>query len=324
MTRKLALALFTALVLLSIGEGICRAVWSVGDLQLSSENAHLRDHPTRLWVQAPNLDIELPEHGRLKTNELGFRDEALSIPKPANQYRILSMGESSTWGHGVRAEETYSAVLQRILKRSGMTIRVINAGIPAYTIQQSAIFLEEEGARLEPDVVLVYHQTNDFLPAHAIDAHNPLVRLTGNDREMIERRRPLAGLLNLLFHSRLYLAVRNAMLRLPTSLPQAGTVQNGPVRVPPKDRMAALDSMLLSTQSIGAKLVIVQPMYAIDHTQDSLLRDWAAQNHQAYVETDSMRISILPHIQGMYLADGVHPRPRAHRLIAEQIAASLR
>jgi lysophospholipase L1-like esterase len=324
MMRKLGLSLFTVLIVLSIGEAICRTLWSVGDLQLSPENAHLRDHPTRLWVQAKNLDIELPEHGQLQTNDLGFRDGPVSIPKPPSQYRILSLGESSTWGHGVRAEETYSAVLQRILNRSGQEVRVINAGIPAYTVQQSAVFLEEEGARLQPDVVLVYHQTNDFLPAHAVDHHNPLVRLTGNDREMIERRRPLAPLLSALFHSRLYLAVRNGMLKLPTSLPPAGAVTDGPVRVPAEDRTAALNSMLRSANAIGAKLVIVQPMYAIDHSQDSLLRDWAAQNQQTYVETGSMRTSILPQIQRMYLPDGVHPRPRAHRLIAEQIAAALR
>jgi lysophospholipase L1-like esterase len=324
MMRKLTLSLFTVLFVLLLGEGFCRALWSVGDLQLSPENAHLRDHPTRLWVQAQNLDIELPEHGRLQTNELGFRDGPVVLPKPRNQHRILSLGESSTWGHGVRAEETYSAVLQRILKRSGASVRVINAGIPAYTVQQSAIFLEEEAARLQPDVILVYHQTNDFLPAHAVDTHNPLVRLTGNDREIIDRRRPLAPLLRALFHSRLYLAVRNAMLRLPTSLPQADAVTDGPVRVPTQDRVAALNSMLQTANSIGARLVIVQPMYAIDHTQDSLLRDWAAENQQTYVETGSMRTSILPQIQRLYLPDGVHPRPRVHRMIAEKIAASLR
>lgn len=324
MMRKLALSLFTILIVLTVGEGLCRTLWSAGDLQLSPENAHLEDHPTRLWVQAQNLNIELPGHGQLQTNELGFRDGPVAIPKPNNQYRILSLGESSTWGHGVRAEETYSAVLQQVLKQSWESTRVINAGVPAYTVQQSAVFLEEEGARLQPDVILVYHQTNDFLPAHAVDTHNPLVRLTGNDREMIERRRPLAPLLSALFHSRLYLAVRNLMLRLPTSLPQAGTVVDGPVRVPAEDRIAALNSMLKSANYLGAKLVIVQPMYAIDHTQDSLLRDWAVQNQQTYVETHTIRASILPQIQRMYLPDGVHPRPRAHRLIAEQIAASLR
>ena len=166
MKRKLALSLFTVLVVLSIGEVVSRALWSVSDLQLSRESAHLRDHPTRLWVQAPNLDIALPEHGQLRTNSLGFRDAPVSIPKPAGEYRVLALGESSTWGHGVRVTETYSAVLQDLLIRSGRNTRVINAGIPAYTVQQSAVFLAEEGAVLQPDVILVYHQTNDFLPAH--------------------------------------------------------------------------------------------------------------------------------------------------------------
>ena len=324
MKRKLMLSLVTVLTILLVGELVCRAVWSAGDLQLSPESAHLRDHPTRLWIQAPNLDMQLPEHGRLQTNSLGFRDGPVTLPKPNGEYRVLSVGESSTWGHGVRVNETYSAVLQQLLVNAGRTARVINAGVPAYTIQQSAVFLAEEAARLQPDVILVYHQTNDFLPAHGVDPNNPLVRLTGNDRDMIERRRPLASLLTALFHSRLYLAVRNAMLRLPTSLPQAGTVREGPVRVPNADRIAALDSMLNTANTIGARLVIVQPMYAIDHTEDRLLRDWAAQNQQTYVETDSIRTANFSRLQQMYLPDGVHPRPNTHRLIAQQIAGTLR
>ena len=94
--------------------------------------------------------------------------------------------------------------------------------------------------------------------------------------------------------------------------------------MPSEDRTSALNSMLWTAKALGAKLVIVQPMYAIDHTQDTLLRDWAAQNHQTYVETDSIRTRLQPQIQQLYLPDGVHPRPRAHRLIAEQIVASLR
>ena len=321
MKRKLVLSFITMAMLLIVGEVICRMVWSAGDLQLSPESAHLRDHPTRLWVQAPNLDTTLPEHGTLQTNELGFRDGPVAIPKPPGQYRVLSLGESSTWGHGVRVGETYSAVLQQLL---GNQARVINAGVPAYTIQQSAVFLAEEGPRLQPDMVLVYHQTNDFLPAHGVDPNNPLVQLTGNDRQMIERRRPLAPLLTVLFHSRLYLALRNAMLRLPTSLPQAGSNRDGPVRVPNADRMAALDGMLQTAHTLGAKLVIVQPMYAIDHTQDRLLRDWAAKNQQLYVETDSLRSANLTRIQQMYFPDGVHPRPQTHRMIGEHIAAKLR
>ncbi len=106
MKRKLVLSFITVAMLLIVGEDICRMVWTAGDLQLSPESAHLRDHPTRLWVQAPNLDITLPEHGTLKTNALGFRDGPVAIPKPPGQYRVLALGESSTRGHGVRVGET--------------------------------------------------------------------------------------------------------------------------------------------------------------------------------------------------------------------------
>ena len=323
MIRKLGMSLIVVLGMFGIGELGARLIWSVPDLSLSPENVHLVDHPTRLWVQAPNGKFSLPEHGSLTTNELGLRHESIAIPKPINEYRILSLGESSTWGHGVKRSETYSARLEAMLSASGRAANVINAGVPAYTIQQSAVYLDEEGPRLQPDVVLVYHQTNDFLPSGGIDAHNPLVRLTATDREMINRRRPLAPLLTVLFKSRLYLALRNGFLRLPSSLPDAASIPNGPVRVPTEDRVDALDSMLQSANSVGARLAFVQPLYAIDHTQDTVLRDWCARNQQLYIETADIRAQLGPLLQQWFFPDGVHPRPAAHRLIAERIAQRL-
>ena len=188
----MSVTVFVGLVALASSR---RAIWSVADLSLSAENAHLIDHPTRLWVQAPNARFNLPEHGELRTNALGLRDGAVTIPKPRGEHRILSLGESSTWGHGVRQSDTYSTLLERMLTTPSRIVNVINAGVPAYTIQQSAVYLAEEGARLQPNVVMVYHQTNDFLPSGGIDTHNPLVRLTASDRELIRRRRPLAPVL---------------------------------------------------------------------------------------------------------------------------------
>jgi len=321
--KKVLMSIAVLVGLFTLGELGSRALWSVSDLSLSPDNAHLIDHPTRLWVQAPNARFELPEHGTLVTNELGLRDDPVVIPKPPGEHRILSLGESSTWGHGVKRSETYSAQLESMLLQKGRAANVVNAGVPAWTIQQSAVYLAEEGRRLQPDTVLVYHQTNDFLPTGAIDTHNPLVKLTTTDRVLIERRRPLAPLLRALFSSRLYLVLRNTMLRMPSDLPQAGTVSGGPVRVPDVDRRMALDSLRDSADRIGARLAVVQPLYAIDHSQDTLLRDWCAENHQLYIETGDIRQRLGTDLPRWFLPDGVHPRAQGHRLIAERIAERL-
>ena len=113
------------------------------------------------------------------------------------------------------------------------------------------------------------------------------------------------------------------MLRMPSDLPEAGTVRGGPVRVPNADRRAALDSLRTSAHAIGARLVVVQPLYAIDHSQDTLLRDWCAENHQLYIETGDIRQRLGRGLPQWFLPDGVHPRPKAHRLIAERIADRL-
>ena len=81
--------------------------------------------------------------------------------------------------------------------------------------------------------------------------------------------------------------------------------------------------MLQSARAIGATLAVVQPLYAIDHTEDRLLRDWCAANQQMYIETDDIRRRLGRDIQRWFFPDGVHPRPPAHRLIAERIASRL-
>jgi lysophospholipase L1-like esterase len=81
--------------------------------------------------------------------------------------------------------------------------------------------------------------------------------------------------------------------------------------------------MHAACERAGARLIIVQPMYAIDHSEDRLLRDWSAEHQVTYVETDSLKASLGPRIQRLYFPDGVHPRPAAHRMIGEHIARAL-
>ena len=92
-----------------------------------------------------------------------------SRAKPPGVFRILSLGESTTFGDKLEATENYSYRLEELLNADptlGRRVEVWNCGIPAYSTYQSLRWLELDGLGFQPDLVLFYHEINDFLPTH--------------------------------------------------------------------------------------------------------------------------------------------------------------
>lgn len=99
-----------------------------------------------------------------KINSQGFRSDVdYSYQKPKDTLRVLVLGDSFTIGYEVAQEETYSAVLERELKKQGMKAEVINAGVSGFSNAEELVFLEQEGVRYQPDVVVLGYYGNDFL-----------------------------------------------------------------------------------------------------------------------------------------------------------------
>lgn len=103
----------------------------------------------------------------LQINSLGLRG-----PEPRNDGtpRILALGDSCTWGWGVRQAETFPAALQRVLDdRGGQRYDVINAGAPGYTSHHGVLYLREHGQALRPAIVLIGFGYNDRTPIGDIE-----------------------------------------------------------------------------------------------------------------------------------------------------------
>jgi hypothetical protein len=89
---------------------------------------------------------------------MGTRGSEFSITKPANTIRILSLGDSKTFGWGMTEEEAYGAAVERQLQEylgSGKKVEVINAGVNAWSYPQMFNYLRTYGLSYQPDIVLL-------------------------------------------------------------------------------------------------------------------------------------------------------------------------
>jgi lysophospholipase L1-like esterase len=265
------------------------------------------------WRLRPHVVVD----GAPLTNALGLRGPEVP-PRTPDEFRILSLGESTTFGRRLAWEDTYSGLLQAGTRRvDGREVRVVNAGIPGYTIFQGATYLEHRGLALGPDLVLVYFGYNDFLPV--TPAHDPeLTRAT--DAERFARMRSPLGRL------RFALAAHSNLFRLVSARRRSGTRAVTPdwssPRVPEADRLASLRGLHRLCERAGIRLVLVVPWYRSFEEHTLLLRRFAAANDVWLADLPEL-LRAPPRPRESYFVDTVHPNADGHRLIADALQASL-
>ena len=109
-------------------------------------------------------------------NSHGLRGPETTYEKPPGTYRILNLGDSMVMGWGVREEDTYGRQLESLLNKSGksdLNFEVINAGVPGWNLENALAYLEAEGLKYEPDlIVLGLTIANDIKGKSALLADN--------------------------------------------------------------------------------------------------------------------------------------------------------
>jgi hypothetical protein len=92
------------------------------------------------------------------TNRDGLRDEPDFAPDPpADEFRILSLGDSVAFGLGIKSSECYAKVLDRRLNEGGgpPKYHVINSAGPGYSPSFYYLFLKNEALKWHPRMVLL-------------------------------------------------------------------------------------------------------------------------------------------------------------------------
>src|SRR5262245_7755825 len=117
-------------------------------------------HPTRGWALRPGIEPTDAFGGKiLSSNSRGLRGRAEhDYAKPPGVIRIVTLGDSFTFGEEVGDDETWSHQLEELLPGS----EVLNLGVHGYAHDQMLLYLQEEGVRYHPDVVLLGFMGDDM------------------------------------------------------------------------------------------------------------------------------------------------------------------
>lgn len=102
----------------------------------------------------------------IKSNSEGFRTEEIPVQKGKNVYRIVLLGDSSTFGWGVNQDERFSRFLEDQLNSVQSSIRyeIINLGIPGYTTDHGIAAFRHYALKYSPDMMILSFGANDGKP----------------------------------------------------------------------------------------------------------------------------------------------------------------
>src|SRR5579862_3865470 len=101
-------------------------------------------------------------------NSEGLRDREFSLEKPPDVYRVMMLGDSTTFGWGVKEEDTAAKFLERKLNSNlpaGYSrAEVMNAGVGNYDTVQEVTYYETIGWKYHPDLIVLVFFINDPEP----------------------------------------------------------------------------------------------------------------------------------------------------------------
>lgn len=124
------------------------------------------DDPVRRYALRPGAETQVDAF-HFRVSAQGTRGPDLATPKPGGEKRLLCLGDSFAFGLWCGDGETVAAELARLANareaegRSGVTWVPADLGVPGYHLGQVLRAFEQEGLALEPDLVVLYFNTND-------------------------------------------------------------------------------------------------------------------------------------------------------------------
>ncbi|MEW6078379.1 MAG: SGNH/GDSL hydrolase family protein [Thermodesulfobacteriota bacterium] len=280
---------------------------------------YIVEDPLLMWALLPGY-----KDRHVTISSQGFRDREYDKKKPDGVFRILCLGDSSTFGFPMPLELTYHALLEERLNReqarSDRRYEVINAGVLGYTSLQGLSLYLFRGAAFKPDLVTAYFGANETV-----------TRFYLSDADILKPGRP--KWLRLFVNKWL---LRSSLVRVIRK--NFSDVSGGESGAKPlKERLSAEDfrQTLLKLKDAcdqnGAGLVLISPMLrftGIDEKREMKIVRYRQVLEQTAAEA-GIPLLTIPEMTEKNTADdstalfqandAVHPSPAGHLLIMRRL-----
>lgn len=287
------------------------------NIPMQFTNPH-RDQPES-FVRDPALFWRLkPDNAAWQVNADGYRGPRREPRKPPGVLRIITLGDSCTFGLGaplVPFEQTYPALLEQDLtRRLNRPVEVLNFACPGYTSWQGLQLLRLKGLVYQPDIVTAYFGINDGFPA---------IGYADKDQKPLPSLSESAGRLQSLLHrSAAYIWLAGGIMEL-----RKQTGRRDLPRVSFEEFRENASAMQKLGEENGFTVLFLPAQFIGDDGQlgvEEISRvEPSVALHEVFLASEKKPEELL-----FPPPDRVHPTPAGHALIAqtlsERIAAGLR
>lgn len=163
---NIALLFFFSILSLLIAEGIMRFHGDLTNIDYRIYMKELKNTnrlPAELYILDPVLTVRLKPNVSVlsttsdfsiiyKINSQGFRDKEYLHDKPENIVRILALGDSFTFGEGIKYGDRFTDIAESYYPN----IEIINLGIPGCGLDQALLLCVHEGVSYSPDYIFLF------------------------------------------------------------------------------------------------------------------------------------------------------------------------
>ncbi len=332
--RKLGVSAASLILVFVVAELAARAT-EPGRFSLWDRNPYMQFDGLH-HVHRPNFE------GRwdgtwYRTNSLMMRGDELPPPQP-DQFRVVALGDSCTFGKGVLESQTWPKQLEMQLEDvllPDVTPVVANLGVNGYSGKDYRVMFEKVGVGLEPDLVIVGFNLNDF-PNVVMQVDQTLFQGQRGLRAMIpaDLRDKLGSLALYRWLRATYYEMNKARDRENAERLASEVGSDDPKHLERLDRARSeLDSIIETARGLGAQVAIFLFPYESQVYQDSFddsavqwVRSVCADNDVPFVDVlTPYRDRAQRTSKNLFLrGDRYHPTAEGYTIVAEELLATIR
>lgn len=275
-----------------------------------------------------------------ETNSLGLRGGELRPTLTPEEFRVLAIGDSCTFGKGVHERETWPRQFEALIDAAlpeGQRVLVANAGVNGYSSGDYLEVLRQRGAELSPQLVIVGYNLNDF-PNQTKQTDERVHQGQGNLRAAIPRgmRDYLSRFASFRWLRATYY-VMNRERDYAAAERMAGAARNQNARDPKRvaREIANLEAMAAESAAMGAKFCVFLFPYesqvylnSYDAASVEWLRGLCAERNIPFVSVvDEFRTaaaSETPPRRLFLRGDRYHPNAEGYGIVAAKVLTMVR